>query len=484
MKNNSKNYNDLIDAFNPEYFRKLGHQTIDILSDYLNDIRLEKNNNAVLPAINPEEMMDNWEGNFSNKPSKNYINLIKEVISQSHHLHHPNYIGHQVSTPLPLAALSDFVGTLLNNASAVYEMGPVNIAMEKRLIDWMAGLIGYNNKADGIFTSGGTIGNLTALLAARQSKLDYDVWSEGVNNKEPVSIFISEQSHYSISRAISIMGFGEKSITQIPIDNNYKIEIDKLKIEYSNAINSGKNVIALVANACSTATGTYDDLEKIAGFCEDNNIWFHVDAAHGASALLSDKYKRLLDGINRADSVVWDAHKMLLMPALITGVVFKDGTKSYESLSQNASYLFEKHAYDEWYNFAHRTIECTKTMMGLKLYTCLSIYGTDIFSDYNTAMFDLTKEFASIITKSSDFEIAVKPESNIICFRYLKNGVRDLDLLQKQIRKNILKDEKFYIVQTQLKEGLYLRCTIVNPFTSIDDLKELLEVIRDIALHM
>ena len=188
--------------------------------------------------------------------------------------------------------------------------------------------------------------------------------------------------------------------------------------------------------------------------------------------------------INRSDSVVWDEHKMLLMPALITGVVFKDGTKSYESLSQNASYLFEKHAYDEWYNFAHRTIECTKTMMGLKLYTCLSIYGTDIFSDYNTSMFDLTKEFASIITKSSDFEIAVKPESNIICFRYLKNGVRDLDSLQKQIRKNILKDEKFYIVQTQLKEGLYLRCTIVNPFTSIDDLKELLEVIRDIALHM
>jgi L-2,4-diaminobutyrate decarboxylase len=295
-----------------------------------------------------------------------------------------------------------------------------------------------------------------------------------------LAVLVSEQAHYSVSRAISIMGLGENYAIKVPSNTKYQMDIIEMKNVFQSLTRKGIKVIAVVGNACSTATGTFDDLDAIGDFCQENNLWFHVDGAHGASCLLSEKYKFLLKGIEKADSIVWDAHKMLLMPALITAVIFKDGANSFETFSQKASYLFEKESNEEWYNYSHRTIECTKTMMGMKLYVCLSVFGTDIFGEHVTKMNDLTKEFASIIQKSSDFEIAIEPNCNIICFRHLRNEINDLNELQKEIRKKIIKSEKFYITQTLIKGKFYLRCTVINPLTKIEDLKNLLDTIRNI----
>jgi L-2,4-diaminobutyrate decarboxylase len=206
-----------------------------------------------------------------------------------------------------------------------------------------------------------------------------------------------------------------------------------------------------------------------------------VDGAHGAGALLSPKYRHLLRGLERSDSFIWDAHKNMLMPALITGVVFREGRRSYEAFSQKATYLFEKESREEWYNFAHRTLECTKTMMGLRLFISLAAYGTDFFAGYITAMYDLARDFARMMRDAGDFETAVEPESNIICFRYLKKGESDLDGLQKRIRRALLEKGSFYIVQTELRGRHWLRCTLINPRTAIADLEALLAEIRSLA---
>ncbi|HBH18416.1 MAG TPA: pyridoxal-dependent decarboxylase [Cyanobacteria bacterium UBA9579] len=403
--------------------------------------------------------------------------MVKKVISQSNHLHHPGYIGRQVSTPLPAAALSELISSFLNNSSVVFEMGPVNTVMEKSIINWMAKLIGFDSHSDGFLTSGGTLGNLTVLLAARQSKTGYDIWKEGIKDSEPISFMVSEQAHYSIKQAIQVMGLGENGIIRVPVDENHSMDINALESKYQEALNSGRKVIAVVGNACTTKTGSYDPLDRIADFCEKHDLWFHVDGAHGASALISNKYKHLLKGIERADSIIWDAHKMLLMPALITAVIFKKSSHSYEAFGQKASYIFEK----EWYNLAHRTMECTKTMMSLKLYLSLSTYGTDYFSSYVTQMYDTANKFGEILEKAPDFELAIKPQSNIICFRYTPQGANDVEELQKKIRKGIHDREAFYLAKTRLKNQTYLRCIIINPMTTEYDLLNLLDAIRNVA---
>jgi L-2,4-diaminobutyrate decarboxylase len=245
-----------------------------------------------------------------------------------------------------------------------------------------------------------------------------------------------------------------------------------------DAESRGKNVFAVAANACSTATGTYDDVNAIADFCAQHELWLHVDGAHGASASLTRKYRHFLNGVDRADSVVWDAHKMLMVPSLITAVIFKRGADSYRSFSQRASYLFAKESEDEWYNYAHRTMECTKTMMGLKLYVPLMIHGSGFFARYVERMYDLAREFATLIDESSDFELAVWPEANIVCFRFLGPGPPGLNELQMRIRADILAGEEFYLVQTDLGGSTYLRCTLINPLTEIDHLCALLDLIR------
>ncbi len=475
--NNDTYFQQITDLYKAETFRERGCGIITMLADYLQKASA-RNIDTVLPHITPDLMLSRWEGNFPKQPSGDFTPLLNRVIEESNHLHHPKYIGHQVTAPLPLAVLCELVSSLLNNASAIYEMGPVNSALEKRIIQWMAELIGYEKTADGVLTSGGTLGNLTALLAARQVKADYDIWTQGVDRERQFTVLVSEQSHYSVKRAVAVMGLGEDAVVPVPVDNRYHLDSNALYERYWVCTSEGRKVIAVVANACSTATGSYDDLNRIADFCEEQKLWLHVDGAHGASALLSKQYRHRLDGIHRADSVVWDAHKMLLMPALITAVVFKDGSHSYRSFSQKASYLFEKDSRDEWYDYAHRTMECTKFMMGLKLYIPLMVYGTDFFADYITSCMDLAREFAALIAESEDFECPHEPESNIVCFRYTPSGATNLDELQKTIRKKLLASEKFYITQAPLNDGFYLRVVIINPLTTIDDLKELLEFVR------
>lgn len=470
--------NEIKQAYDPDAFRECAHQMVDGLADYLQRFSGPEKC-TVLPALSPDEMAQRWSTAIGDQPTRDFPELLAEVIEDSHHLHSPHYVGHQVSVPLPLSAIADFAASLLNNASAVYDMGPVNIIHEKRILEWMIGLLGYGVEADGVFTSGGTLGNLTALLAARQVKTDADIWSRGAGKEPSLALMVSEQCHYSVKRAAGVMGLGTDNVVEVPAGTDFKMDTAALKRCLRDAVDSGKSVFAVAANACSTATGTYDDLNAVADFCGENDLWFHVDGAHGASALLSEKYKPLLAGVHRADSIVWDAHKMLLVPALITAVIFKSGADSYRSFSQKASYLFEKQAEEEWYNPAHRTMECTKTMMGLKLYAPLMVYGSAFFGRYVDQMYDLCRGFAALVNESPDFELAVEPEANIICFRYLgTSGEGCLDALQERIRARLLESEDFYLVQTSLNERTYLRCTLMNPLTEIKHLKTLLDTIR------
>lgn len=164
--------------------------------------------------------------------------------------------------------LVQFCTTLLNNGAAIYEMGPVNMAMERNVIKKFGSVIGYTTNYDGIFTHGGTAGNLTAMLAARQVKTDYNIWEKGVSEINRPGYLISEQAHYSIGRNVKIMGLGEESIVKVPVDEHFRMRTDLLEELKTRAEKRGIRIISVVASSCSTATGSYDDLEAIADFCE------------------------------------------------------------------------------------------------------------------------------------------------------------------------------------------------------------------------
>ena len=462
-------------AYDPDQFRKEGHELVEQLANYLENAMSGKTE-KVIDWKEPDDLYEKWK-DYINKDvsSQQFFN---DLIEQSIQLHNPRYMGHQVAVPLPVTALASMVGALLNNGMAIYEMGPVASVLEKWTISHFAGLIG-NKDAEGFLTSGGTLATLTALLSARQAMLKNDVWENGQEDK--LAIMVSEQAHYSVDKAARIMGLGSQGVIKVPVDEEFKMQTDQLEPLFKMAENDGLKVIAVVANGCSTSTGTYDDLAAISKFCDSKNIWFHLDAAHGGGVIYSPKYKHLLNGIEKADSVIIDLHKMLMGPALSTLVLFKNSDDSYKTFSQKAQYLWENEQDKEWYNYAKRTLECTKLMMSVRFYAIIQAYGVEIFNEYVTRQYDLAREFAKLIQMKSDFELATEPMSNIVCFRYAPQNVADLNELNGRIRKKSLENGDYYIVQTALNGDIYLRVTLMNPFTETAHLKSLLEEITKIA---
>jgi L-2,4-diaminobutyrate decarboxylase len=471
--------------FNPEEFRKEGHKVVDVLSDYLNKA-LSGEKMAVLPWNEPDKLAELFSFGSGGGAGEPLDSFIKRIIDYSIHIHHPNYVGHQVTSPLPAAVLVQFCTSLLNNGAAIYEMGPVNMAMERNVIKKLGELIGFSSGFDGIFTHGGTAGNLTAMLAARQAKTDYNIWEEGVKSDNRPGYMMSEQSHYSIGRNVKIMGLGEESIVKVPFGPDYRMRTDLLEDCRKRAEDKGIKIISVAANSCSTATGSYDDIHKIADFCEKHGLWLHVDGAHGMGVLFSGKYRNKVSGIERADSVVIDFHKMFLVPALNTLVMFRNSDTSFETFAQKASYLFQKSDNNVWYNSAVRTIECTKSALGIIAYTAMKYYGENYFREYIDSRYDLTSVFAEMIKSDGNFSLATPPESNIICFRY-SHGTNDeqtLNRLNAEIRDTIVKEGSFYIVRTELEGKIWLRLTIINPVTTEKELKNLITRIKEIAGHV
>ena len=469
-------------AFDTKSFRETGHILVDMLSNYFDLIKMGESELPVLPFKSPSEMYSYWENDFKESGNSDLKQFFKILIENSIHLHNPKYLGHQVPPVLPEAAIVDFLSAFLNNATGVYEMGSAGIALERFVIKFLARTIGMEGNADGVLTSGGTLGNLTALLAIRQIKLKNNVWSEGINNEETPAFLVSEESHYSVERAIHIMGIGDNGIIKVPVHGDHKLDVKTIEKYYKEAADKNKHVICLVGNACSTSLGLFDPLNEMADFCQEHNLWFHVDAAHGGSAAFTEKYKKLIDGIERADSIVIDFHKMLMQPSLVTAVLFKNDTHSYQAFSQKASYLWNSNEKD-WYNLGKRTFECTKNTMSLKVYATLRTYGTRLFDENVTTLFDLAKKFANLIEERNNFELAVAPESNIVCFRYKIKNIDDdiLNELNKKIRQLLIEKGKYFIVQTEINKNIYLRTCLMNPFTTEDDLVSLLDAIVEIA---
>lgn len=407
--------------------------------------------------------------------------FVETYLHNTTRLHHPGFLAHQVATPHPTGALGSFIDGATNNAMAVYEMGPAASSIEYFMVNWMLEKIGWktvacpeqgnenSDHAGGVLTHGGSLANLTALLAARSAMVP-DFWKKG--NPGNLVVLVPEQSHYSMKRAIAIIGLGEDNCLTLPADEDGRVLPEEIPPLLEDLKSQGKQVMAIVANACGTAAGLYDPLDPIASLCEEHNIWLHVDAAHGGGALVSKKLRPLMTGIERADSVIWDAHKMLRSPTLCAAILMRDHRHLDQAFEQEASYLF--HEKDQpGFDFMARTVECTKSGLGLKLFMTLAAMGEQGLEDHVNQMVEMAQKSSDLFEAQDDFEIAIRPETNILCFR-----TGNQDAVQMEIRRRLLEKGDFYFSTTLYKGQRWMRLVFMNPVVKMSDVEELIEEIR------
>ncbi|MEL7222405.1 MAG: aminotransferase class I/II-fold pyridoxal phosphate-dependent enzyme, partial [Bacteroidota bacterium] len=455
-------------------FRQWGHALIDRIADQVEKVQTNTAA-AVIPYHEPAEALAFWQNDFADANS-DPLAFFDKVIARSIHLHHPHYIGHQVSVPALVSSLAGMLSDVLSNGTGVYEMGMASNALERVVTDFTAQKIGYPDTASGFLTSGGTLANLTALLAARRAKAPSNVWQEG--HQERLAVMVSEEAHYCIDRAARILGMGVEGIIKIPVDSQFKICSELLEDRLRQAEKEGLKVIAIVGCAGSTATGSYDDLNALADFCAKHQLWFHVDGAHGGAVVFSEKHKSLVAGMSCADSVVIDYHKMLMTPALNTALLFREGQRAYETFSQRAQYLWEEQQEPEWYHSGKRTFECTKLMLSIKVYVILRTFGEQVFADNVDRLYAQAKVFASLLKVHPDFELLLEPEANIVNFRYIGGSSESWNSQNALIREKLIQGGAFYIVQTTINGDRYLRCTVMNPLTGKEHFEGLLKEIE------
>jgi L-2,4-diaminobutyrate decarboxylase len=417
-----------------------------------------------------------------------FTTLLDQMIASGQNLHNPRYIGHQVPASVPIAGLFDAVGSITNQPMAIYEMGPWATAVEHALVRGLCRKVGWDpDLSSGVLTHGGSLANLTALLTARNAALP-DSWENGTPNK--AVLIAHADAHYCVTRAAGLLGLGTRQVVKAPLDDRRRMDPQQLDHALTTCRANGQTVIAVAAAACATPIGAFDPLSDIAEVCDRHGVWLHVDAAHGGGALMSKQHRKLLRGIENADSVVWDAHKMLFMPALCAAVLYKNKSHRFNSFQQDAPYLFDPSSpgLAEFDN-GISTVECTKRSTGFGLWGLWSMFGEEIFEQLVDHTFAMTRYVYQQIDAADDFESCHVPECNILVFRYLPAGITDAALedqnrFQQQLRTTLIQSGEFYIVQTTLDGKVCLRLTVMNPITTEGHLDQLMAKIREIGLSI
>jgi L-2,4-diaminobutyrate decarboxylase len=403
--------------------------------------------------------------------------LRTDVIADSNRLAHPMCMGHQVSPPLAAAVWVEPVISALNQSIAVREMSPVGTAIERSLIRWLADLAGLGAQAGGAFTSGGTEANFTGLLAARAVALP-EAWRRGVGTDPPVLV-CGEHAHYSVARAAGELGIGVDNVVTVPT-REFRMDEGRLPGVLDGVAAGGRRVLAVVASAGSTATGSCDDLRTIARECGARGIWLHVDAAHGGTALLSPAQRHLLDGIEHASSVAWDPHKMMLLPIPCSAVLVRDEALLDGAFSQAAPYLFRAAPAERPIDQGVRSFTCSRRFEALKLWAALQRYGTDGIAALHDRLCRMATELHRLIGARPSFEALHAPQSNILCFRWIGERAvsrtpAQLDELNLVLRERWNDSGDGWITTTVLDGRRVLRVTIMNPRTTVKHLAALLD---------
>jgi glutamate/tyrosine decarboxylase-like PLP-dependent enzyme len=415
-------------------------------------------------------------------PAEDVLSFVmKNVIPNSNISTHPKSFSFVPSPSNFISTMADALATGFNIFSGGWMLSPAAAELEIVTMNWLLKIFHFPvKKGGGIFTSGGSMANLTALAAARGIKCGDD-FSDAI-------IYLSDQAHSSNIKAIRIIGFQKEQIRIIPTDDEFKISINKLKNEIAKDKLKGKKPFCIIATAGTTNTGSVDPLETIATICEQESLWFHIDAAYGGAAILSETGKDALRGIEKADSLTVDPHKWFFQPYEIGCLLVKDKSWLSYTFSEKPEYLRDIEGNESEINFYDYGIQLTRRFRALKFYMSIKTFGLKAFRKAISYNINLAEQTENYLRNSDKWEVVSPANLAIINFRYhpLESNFdeKQLDLLNQKISEKVIESKEALLVTTVLKNQVVIRMCLINPNTTFLHVKETLKQCEDVALEL
>tara|TARA_R110002111_G_scaffold73676_2_gene117604 strand:+ start:11300 stop:12688 length:1389 start_codon:yes stop_codon:yes gene_type:complete len=399
--------------------------------------------------------------------------VVTKVLPNSNIVSHPKSYSFVPGPSNYVSVMADTLATGFNIFSGGWAASPAAAELEIVSMNWLLKLFKFpTKKGGGIFTSGGSMANLTALVTARRQCCGDDF--------SKASIYMSDQAHSSNIKAIRVLGFKKEQVRIIPTDIEFKMSINKLKNAIAKDRLEGLQPFCIIASAGTTNTGSVDPLNEIAKICKAEKLWFHIDGAYGAAAFLSKKGSQLLKGIEKADSLTIDPHKWMYQPYEMGCLLVRNHKWLSQAFSEKPEYLRDIEGNTSEINFYDHGIQLTRRFRALKFYMSMKTFGLNAFKKAVTYSIDLAEEIEDYLRKSANWEVISPATLAVVNFRYNPIGnsysERKIDAINQEISKKIVASREALLVTTILQNQVVLRMCLINPRTTIQDVKETLNI--------
>ena len=401
--------------------------------------------------------------------------VTRDVLPVAGRVDHPRFFAFVPSAPTWPGVIADYLAAGYNIFQGTWLGSGGPSQLELVVIDWFCGWIGYPKSAGGLFTSGGSAAILDALVAAR----------EQAGAPERPAIVLGDQSHSAVERAARIIGVRREGIFKVASDDSFRVRVPELERALREARAGGYTPIAVCANAGTTNTGAIDPLAAIADLCEREKAWLHVDAAYGGFAVLCEEGRRLLAGLERADSISLDAHKWLFQPFEAGCLLVRDVAALVRAFSVNPEYLQDTQLGLEQVNFADRGYQLTRSFRALKVWMSIQTFGLARFREAIERGIRLAAEAGTLVARTEGLEILSPPSLGVLCFRYRPRGMawtdQRIEALNEAIQSEVIASGTAMISSTRLRGVYSLRLCIMSHQTAWDDVRETIERIASIG---
>ncbi|MFL6583700.1 MAG: pyridoxal phosphate-dependent decarboxylase family protein [Chthoniobacterales bacterium] len=453
-----------------EQMRELGYRVVDLLTEHF----AAMSDSPVGAKANANEIWDRFAAEPGDDP-RNPLELLdqieKEVLPNNLHVDHPRFFAFVPGPNNFVSAMADALAAGFNVFNGTWLGGSAAAAVEMSVIGWFCRWCNLPERAGGLFVSGGSAANETALVAARHAILE--------DRSHGAVVYFSDQTHSSVERALRVIGFTPDQLRIVPCDDKFQLPIDRLHtlIEVDRA--AGLVPFCVVANAGTTNTGAVDPLSGIADLCASEKMWMHVDGAYGAATMLSERGRSALAGLERADSLSLDPHKWMFQSFECGCVLLRDRDLLKAAFRITPDYLRDVHRHVAEVNFCDYGIQLTRSFRSLKVWLSFQTFGLRAFREAITRGFQLAEFAEAELRKRRKCEVLSPAQMGIVCFRFGQK-----DVTQSEIVERMLRDKFAFLTSTSLRGVTALRLCTINPRTTRDDIVATIDRVERFAREL
>ncbi|MFX0121767.1 MAG: pyridoxal phosphate-dependent decarboxylase family protein [Candidatus Hodarchaeota archaeon] len=398
---------------------------------------------------------------------------------------HPRFWGWVVGTGTPLGMLAEMLATGMNPHLGGAEHAANYV--ETQVINWFKEIMGFPSTASGLLVSGGSMANLIGLTVARNIMARYDIKKLGLKSFQNMTFYSSEETHLSNPKAIEILGLGSDAFRKIPVNEKFQINLAKLKECILEDRDNYYQPVCIIGNAGTVNTGAFDDLDMLANICEEENMWFHIDGAFGALTILSPRLKSMVKGMNRADSLAFDLHKWMYMPIEVGCVLVRSEEDHKKTFAYTASSDYLTHhsrgigSGEKWY--LDYGVQMTRGFRALKVWMGIKEHGIKKYGRLIQQNVEQAQYLAKLIQSSAELEILAPVSLNIVCFRFIADGLNnsELNYTNKEILMRLHESGIAAPSYTMIDNKYSLRVAITNHRSRREDFDVLIKAILRIG---